>query len=702
MADTSLIFNLVARDRASQVVSGAAEKISTASAGIGAAAGMAMAKGVTDFLNVEKANAKLSAQLGLTAPESERIGKVAGDLYADAYGGSMEEVNAAVGSVMSSIKGMSDASSKDIEAASKKALDFATAFDTEVTEAVQAVSSLINSGLADSSTEAFDLMTKASQKVPAAMRPNLLEATNEYGQFFDTLGFDGQEAFSVLVDASSKGEFGIDKAGDAVKEFTILSTDMSTASQDAYKAIGLDAHEMANAILAGGDQAKNATDKIIDGILGIEDPATRANTAIALFGTPIEDLNVRDIPDFLKSLKGGSDAMEGFGGSSKRMGKTLNDNAATALETFKRQAEMKLAEVGGSFVMFALDHQEVFKPLAIGLGAVAVAVLAIKAGMIVYNAVMTVTRVATASWAAVQWVLNAAFWANPMTWIIAGIVALIAVVVLIATKTTWFQDAWSAMTDAVAAAWRWTWNLVKRIGQFILSFFLNWTIVGLIIKHWDKISSGTKRVWNWILGFVKAIPGRVVSFFLNWTLAGRIIKHFGEAKDGAIRAGGRLVDWVRGLPDRIIRGVGDLGSLLYGSGRSLIWGFVDGIQSMFGEVGNAVGGLVGYARDFFPFSPAKRGPFSGHGWSLYSGQAVAEDFAQGVTSRVDVAQGAMSEVMGATAAPLAAGPAPSMPLLTATPRAVPVVLELVGDRDLVRMFRRAARTRGGSIEIAAT
>src|SRR3546814_9221031 len=49
---------------------------------------------------------------------------------------------------------------------------------------------------------------------------------------------------------------------------------------------------------------------------------------------------------------------------------------------------------------------------------------------------------------AAQWAWNAAQLASPMTWVVAGIVALIAVIVLIATKTDWFQKAWSA-------AWGW-------------------------------------------------------------------------------------------------------------------------------------------------------------------------------------------------------------------------------------------------------
>jgi hypothetical protein len=49
---------------------------------------------------------------------------------------------------------------------------------------------------------------------------------------------------------------------------------------------------------------------------------------------------------------------------------------------------------------------------------------------------------------AAQWAWNAAQLASPTTWIIAGIAAIIAIIVVIATKTDWFQRAWRN-------SWKW-------------------------------------------------------------------------------------------------------------------------------------------------------------------------------------------------------------------------------------------------------
>lgn len=310
----------------------------------GGVAGLALGYGIASGLERGRVSDKLAASLGVGERKSKELGEVAGSLYANAYGDSFEEVSGAVGAVSTSLGDMGKGALKEQTA---NALNFAAAFDIDVTRAVSSAGNVMKSGLAKNATRAFDLITRASQKVPVHLREDVLDASDEYAQFFDTLGFSGKDAFDVLVTGADKGIYGIDKAGDAIKEFTIRSTDMSTSSKASYKAIGLDAEEMADKILKGGDDAKGATDKIIDGLLSIESPSKRANAAIGLFGTPLEDLNVRDIPAFLSSLKGAEDGLDRTSGASRRLGDTLSDNASTKIEAFKRKMQTKIIDFVG-------------------------------------------------------------------------------------------------------------------------------------------------------------------------------------------------------------------------------------------------------------------------------------------------------------------------------------------------------------------
>src|SRR5690606_39059280 len=150
--------------------------------------------------------------------------------------------------------------------------------------------------------EGFDLLTKAFQKVPAAMRGELPEIINEYGTFFQYSGFDGSEAMGLLVAASEQGRWALDKTGDTLKEFGIRAPDGSKTTTEAYTSIGLNAQEMATDVASGGDAAQNAMRRTAEALLQIEDPSERSQQANALFGTPLEDMSTTELPQCLSAL----------------------------------------------------------------------------------------------------------------------------------------------------------------------------------------------------------------------------------------------------------------------------------------------------------------------------------------------------------------------------------------------------------------
>jgi hypothetical protein len=97
---------------------------------------------------------------------------------------------------------------------------------------------------------------------------------------------------------------------------------------------------------------------------------------------------------------------------------------------------------------------------------------------------------------------------------------------------------------------------------------------------------------------------------------------------------GEAVDWVGSLPGKAKDALGDLKDLLYDSGRALLGGFISGILSKIGDLTDAVSGALSKAKGFFPNSPAKTGPFSGRGWTHFSGEAVMDDWGGGMLAAV--------------------------------------------------------------------
>lgn len=97
----------------------------------------------------------------------------------------------------------------------------------------------------------------------------------------------------------------------------------------------------------------------------------------------------------------------------------------------------------------------------------------------------TAASVATKVWAGVQWLLNAAMSANPLGLIVAAVVALIGVIVLIATKTTFFQDAWKVAMEGI----KYGIDLAKKP-------------IDLFAKAFDAVVDAVKSVIEW-LGKIK-------------------------------------------------------------------------------------------------------------------------------------------------------------------------------------------------------
>jgi phage-related protein len=133
------------------------------------------------------------------------------------------------------------------------------------------------------------------------------------------------------------------------------------------------------------------------------------------------------------------------------------------------------------------------------------------------------------------------------------------------------------------------------------------------------------------------------------TSAGRLwdfIGSIGRFAQGIASSMGEVINIFWEIPGAIRAAIGDLGSLLYNSGRSLIGGFISGIMSRIGEIAAAASAAVNTARQYFPFSPAKKGPFSGRGWTLYSGQALIQGLSDGIASQIPRLQAQLAQLPG--------------------------------------------------------
>jgi hypothetical protein len=183
-----------------------------------------------------------------------------------------------------------------------------------------------------------------------------------------------------------------------------------------------------------------------------------------------------------------------------------------------------------------------------------------------------------------------------------------------------WNAVWSAVLGFLSAVWNGIVSVVTTVFGAVQGFILGAlaTIHGTWMSIWGAISSFFAGIWNGILSYVQGVAAGVIGAVAG--IVNSVRSKVGEA-----------VSFVAGLPGQAMSALGDLGSKLVSSGRALIQGFIDGIKGMIGNVGRAVSNVVQGALDFFPNSPAKKGPLMGPGWRKLrrSGQAVTDQFSDG-------------------------------------------------------------------------
>jgi hypothetical protein len=324
----------------------------TALAGV---AGAALATGLLAAFDAgmerTRDNARLAGQLGLSPEEAKRIAGVASDVYTDAWGDSVAEVNDAIRSVDQNLGDVTKLNQKDLKRVTTGALAIADVFDQDVNDVMRSTGQLVRTGLAKDFDEAFDLITYGFQN-GMDRSGDFLDTLNEYAEPLASVGLTGEQALGSLNNAIQGGAFNLDKAGDAWKEFSIRSVDGSKLTSDAYATLGLDADEMATAIAQGGPAAQNATSTILTALATMTDPVERERAGVALFGSTWEDLG----PQVIGALNPANVKIGETDGALTGLIAT-QDTAAAKWETWKREVQEKFVNFMANTVIPFIDEK---------------------------------------------------------------------------------------------------------------------------------------------------------------------------------------------------------------------------------------------------------------------------------------------------------------------------------------------------------
>ena len=230
---------------------------------------------------------------------------------------------------------------------------------------------------------------------------------------------------------------------------------------------------------------------------------------------------------------------------------------------------------------------------------------------------------------------------------------------------------WGASIQAVvSAAFTFIESVVTTVMDAVNAVIS--TVLALINGDWSGVWGGIQAfasaVWNGIGGIVSAgaeLIKTVIDSALSliqsiwsaaWNAVSSLFSSIWEGLKGAASDGVNAVyNTVIGIKDMVVGFFTGAGSWLVDSGKALLQGFADGVMGAVGWVGDQISGALGKIRGLFPFSPAKEGPFSGRGYTTYSGKALMRDWARGMASEESAVRKTVKSALGGASAMLSAG-----------------------------------------------
>jgi len=174
--------------------------------------------------------------------------------------------------------------------------------------------------------------------------------------------------------------------------------------------------------------------------------------------------------------------------------------------------------------------------------------------------------------------LNLAFLANPITWVVLAIAALVAGIIWAWNNVDWFRNAITGLWGAVQSAFTSILDIFKNVWGWVSQ---NWPLLlGVltgpfgaaaifVATHWDTVK-------GWFFGFVTWLR----SLFMS--VVGVIVAPFQRAWEG-IQAG---IAWVGNFFTAFVSRMTEFGQGLY---NALTWPFRTGINLIIGLINTLIG-----------------------------------------------------------------------------------------------------------------
>lgn len=258
--------------------------------------------------------------------------------------------------------------------------------------------------------------------------------------------------------------------------------------------------------------------------MGLDDLTGAADTNANLLATL--ELLTQQTADAQGQFARESDTMAGSMQTMTAHFENAKAKLGEALLPILAEAALQLSE----FAMFVQQNSEWLVPLVAALGGLAAAIVVINGA---YKAFVAVQALQTAA----QWAQNAAWLANPITWIILGIIATIA---LLVAGIVWVIQNWDALKEFGVAAWEAIVGGIKSVYEWITKQIA--MAITSVVGWFSDAGRNIAAVWQMVTGWLASVRDALIGGLVN-AVQGALNKFiaFGDWVNGILQG---IVDWV--------------------------------------------------------------------------------------------------------------------------------------------------------------
>lgn len=243
-------------------------------------------------------------------------------------------------------------------------------------------------------------------------------------------------------------------------------------------------------------------------------------------------------------------------------------------------------------------------------------------------------------------ILNAVMDANPITLIIIAIAGLVAAFIYLWNNSKAFRDFWIDMWHAIKTAAEYVWHFLDQAYHDIVQWSKD---------AWHGVQDAVEKAWNWIVSKIHSAVHDAEAI-INWfgSLPGKFADWFDRAKLALVDKLTDGINWLKGLPGRILSSVGDLGSLLYNTGKAILNGLWNGLKDMWNNMTGWIGSIGGWISNL-------KGPITVDAVLLTPhGHQIMQGLMKGLKAEMP----ALEAQLGGVSATIKTGVTPTVPALS--------------------------------------